>query len=456
MSTAEEESVNTTSPEAEEAQDEVQIVEDTQKAKNTSITSEERLGQLRGDAIGDTLFSERFVLRTLINLSKLDKSLQEDEAFENDLCVLWDMTLVTDVSKVLLEHSVLEVFSGLIQQSDDKRLIEILMGIIGNMCNYAGAREHIRKNKTIMTPILNLISCTDALTLIQLMRLFHTVFALETVENSRVWFDMFEDLQPWTEQFAYILSNSCNETLLKGCLEALNSITFKHSELKNGDDDFPTFPLSVNLVKGVLDAFKSLMGTEKPEQTFDDSDDEECGKNDTIAQTKANQEISTIFVNLHVIFSQENEAVDVYDSVMNDLLDAISSILSPLCEIYCLLPLTNYETCCFENLNDLFDALSDPFHEKCFLQFVKIWELFLNDAENKENDEFEEPNEDCTEVIECLLQVIGRLSAAGAGDPLVSALKSISKNTVKKLLTNLEDNVDAISAIKSAVLALKK
>lgn len=453
MSDKEEESVATQikKPRAEEP-----VVEEPVSDENTSVTSEERLGELRGDAIGDTLFSERFVLRTLIHLSKLDKSLQEDQAFENDLCVLWDMTLVTDVSKVLLEHSVLEVFSGLIQQSDDKRLIEILVGIIGNMCNYAGAREHIRKNKTIMDPILNLISCTDALTLIQLMRLFHTVFALETVENSRVWFDMFEDLQPWTEQFAFILSNSCNETLLKGCLEALNSITFKHSELKNGDDDFPTFPLSVNLVKGVLESFKSLMGTEKPEQTFDDSDEEEVERNDTIAQTKANQEISTIFMNLHVIFSQEDEAVEVYEPVMNDLLDAISNILSPLCEPYCLLPLTNYETCCFENLNDLFDALGDPFHERCFKQFVKIWELFLDDAENKENDEFEEPKEDCSEVIECLLQVIGRLAAVGSGDTLVSAMRSISKATIKKLLTHLEDNVEAITAVKSAVLILKK
>lgn len=89
--------------------------------KNISLTADERLGELKGDAIGDTLFSERFVLKTLLHLSKLEKSLEEDEGFENDLCVLWDMTLETDVSKVLLEHSVLEVFSGLIQQSEDKR-----------------------------------------------------------------------------------------------------------------------------------------------------------------------------------------------------------------------------------------------------------------------------------------------------------------------------------------------
>lgn len=306
-----------------------------------------------------------------------------------------------------------------------------------------------------MDPILELISCTDALTLIQVMRLFHTVFALETVENSRVWFDMFEDIQPWIDQFAFILTNSCNETLLKGSLEALNSLTFKHSEIKNDDENFPTFPLTVALVKGVLDAFQTLMGTEKSEQTFEDSDEEEEERKDTIAQTKANQEISTIFVNLHVIFSQENEAVDIYASVMGELLEAISNILSPLCEPYCLLPLTNYETCCFENLNDLFDALEDPFHEKCFLQFVRIWELFVDDAENKENDEFDEPKEDCSEVIECLLQVIGRLAVKNEQE-LVNAVKSISKNTLKKLTTHLEDNPEVVAAIHNAVLVSKK
>ena len=42
---------------------------------------------IKGDSIGDTMYSERFVLSTLLRLTKLDdQKLSEDEQFETDLC----------------------------------------------------------------------------------------------------------------------------------------------------------------------------------------------------------------------------------------------------------------------------------------------------------------------------------------------------------------------------------
>lgn len=68
--------------------------ENTYSSFNPENEEQEDLENLKGDAIGSTLYSERFVLKTLLKLSQgLEKELAENEPFENDLCALWDMTM---------------------------------------------------------------------------------------------------------------------------------------------------------------------------------------------------------------------------------------------------------------------------------------------------------------------------------------------------------------------------
>lgn len=47
----------------------------------------ETMKKMKGDAIGDTLYSERFVLKTLMEL-KEQNGKKIDECFEKDLCLL--------------------------------------------------------------------------------------------------------------------------------------------------------------------------------------------------------------------------------------------------------------------------------------------------------------------------------------------------------------------------------
>lgn len=67
------------------------------KSSNPTITTDiiEDLEKIKGDSIGDTLYSSRFVLKTLIKLTNFTSSstLEQDEDFEKDLCILWDMTI---------------------------------------------------------------------------------------------------------------------------------------------------------------------------------------------------------------------------------------------------------------------------------------------------------------------------------------------------------------------------
>lgn len=162
-----------------------------------------------GDSIGDTLYSERFVLKTIIRLTKSDdQPLREDEAFEADLCSLWDMTIETDVIKLLLEHSCLEIFANAIQSSNDPRLVEILIGTVANMCSLRETRDHLCHHLDITYPIMENIACFDSLTLIQLMRFFMSVLVFENSGDESLWLEHFEQIPGFVDKFSFILSNS--------------------------------------------------------------------------------------------------------------------------------------------------------------------------------------------------------------------------------------------------------
>lgn len=75
---------------------------------------EEIISKIKGDAIGNTLFSERFVLKTLLELQNYtDKKLSDE--FEKDLCFLWDMTVEKDVVRFLLAQNCLDLFTSIME-----------------------------------------------------------------------------------------------------------------------------------------------------------------------------------------------------------------------------------------------------------------------------------------------------------------------------------------------------
>lgn len=66
---------------------------------NAEDLDEEIEVKLRGDAIGETMYSQSFVAKTLLKLSDVEWN----EEFEEDLCSLWDMTVERDVCEYLFE-----------------------------------------------------------------------------------------------------------------------------------------------------------------------------------------------------------------------------------------------------------------------------------------------------------------------------------------------------------------
>lgn len=59
---------------------------------NSEEIDSETMQKMKGDAIGETLYSERFVLKTLMELKKQNGA-KIDESFEKDLCLLWDVSI---------------------------------------------------------------------------------------------------------------------------------------------------------------------------------------------------------------------------------------------------------------------------------------------------------------------------------------------------------------------------
>lgn len=428
------------------------------------------------DAIGDTLYSKRFVLKTLVDLNKVESKLSEE--FEKDLCTLWDMTIERDVIKLLLEHNVLELFSSLIQVSEDQRLVEILLGIIGNMCSLSQTRETLCQQPDVMIPIIDLISCSDSLILVQLMRLFHTCLVFENSGDEYIWFQHFRCADQFVDKFAFLLSNSMSTTLLVHAYEALNAICTKFAVIEiqpeiADSSGFRDVFVKPALVTGVIEAFKQMLPDMPKLDTSGEGENSQSQNNQIIddeisAPTKRTQRIMNLFLDINVILSQYDSASQkCYEPFLPELMKCISKCLQALCYPVYLLPLSSNEQILIENVNELIQALDDPFHEKCFQRMITIWSLIEQhlakvakrlsendqpksewDAEDNADNEDEEVSG--MDINMTILEYITRTSKNASTDQIKSCIKTIDQDVIVALCKalspgNAEEDIRACS-----------
>lgn len=445
------------------------------------------------DAIGDTLYSKRFVLQTLLNLNKVENKLSEE--FEKDLCTLWDMTIEKDVIKLLLEHNVLEIFSSLIQMSEDQRLVEILLGIIGNMCSISQTREALCHQPDVMIPIIDLISCSDSLILVQLMRLFHTCLVFENSGDEYIWFQHFRCADQFVDRFAFLLSNSMSTSLLVHAYEALNAICTKFAVIEiqpeiSDSSGFRDVFVKPVLVSGVIEAFKQMLPDMPRIPTTNDKNIINGGEHsqannsqiiddDIAAPTKRTQRIMNLFLDINVILSQyDSISRKCYEPFIPQLMECISKCLQPLCQPVYLLPLSSNEQILIENVNELIQTLDDPFDVKCFQQMITIWSLIdqhllkLSKKHNEPKSEWDDADDDGDDDDEeevsgidvnmTILEYITRTSKNATQDQIELSVKNIKQDVIESLFKALspgsgEDDIRAcIDKFKDAARSLWK
>lgn len=167
--------------------------------------------KLRGDAIGDTMYSQSFVTKTLLQLNNL----KWGKHLEEDLCFLWDMTLEDCVCEYLFGLKYPSIACTVILNNpDENRLIEILIGILANM--YCSKCKKEMETEDVQT-ISSVFATDDPLILIQIVRFFKS-FCYKLDDYNIINSDV-------VEKFTYIFSNSLNKELLKLSLSFIADFT---------------------------------------------------------------------------------------------------------------------------------------------------------------------------------------------------------------------------------------
>ncbi|XP_050362193.1 uncharacterized protein LOC126781308 [Nymphalis io] len=187
---------------------------------------DEKEDVVTGDVIGDTAYSERFVLKLLLKFANLDtlKDEIQENTFEEDLCTLWDMTAERDVVLFLQKHDVLSLFNFAWPSIiESPRIIEILIGIIGNMCCQKEAAQALLKMDAFLTLLLEYTKSEDSLIIIQLLRLVNSSLFLADDSLVAIWIEIFIKIG-YSSALYFILNNSSNKDLLLTSLENFNTI----------------------------------------------------------------------------------------------------------------------------------------------------------------------------------------------------------------------------------------
>lgn len=193
--------------------------------ESTSSGVEEQLQPVAGDVIGDTAYSERFVLKILLKLANLDTLKNEinEKSFEDDLCVLWDMTAERDVVLFLQRHDVLKLFNFALPVIETPRIIEIVIGIIANMCCQKEIVGVLMKMDDLLNNVIEFINTDDSLVLIQLLRLINACIYQANDEEIAYWMDSFSNIKYSTALY-FILRNSSHKVLLVTAFENFNTL----------------------------------------------------------------------------------------------------------------------------------------------------------------------------------------------------------------------------------------
>lgn len=260
------------------------------------------------------------------------------------------MTIEKAVVKLLLEYSVLELFTSIIEISEDERLIEILLGIIGNMCCLKETREYLCASPMVMSVILAQLSSSDPLILHQLMRLLYSAILFENSGDESVWFNHFKNCEDLIEKFAFILSNSTSNTLLISSFEALNAICAKFAiiEISESPKDSCFSQLFVRqiLIDGLIEAFKQVIPIVNDTDSTTD-----------LIPTQNTQKFMNLFLELNLILSQyESVSVEAYRERLVEFHKCLARILLPLTQKMFLLPLNSSHQGVIENINDIFQV----------------------------------------------------------------------------------------------------
>ncbi|NWI10408.1 SAAL1 protein, partial [Crypturellus soui] len=248
--------------------------------RNPSPPGSEAEEEEEGDALGGTLYSKHWLFTILLCLIEVispeqgepgasGEQTELDEEMENDICKVWDMSMDEDVALFLQEFNAPDIFMGVFAKSKCPRLIEICVGILGNMACFQDICMSISKDENLGQVILQRLCDSDSPTLLETSRLLLT--CLSQPEVASVWVERIRESPSVYDCVCFIMSSSTNVDLLVKVGEVVDKLFDLDEELmlnwiKNGScqavgpsiDDSPEELPDFKIVPCILEAAKQV------------------------------------------------------------------------------------------------------------------------------------------------------------------------------------------------------
>lgn len=274
------------------------------------ITKKEETVEIRGDTIGNTAYSESFVLNVLLKLNTIEY-LDEDnleQYIEKELCVLWDMTTEGDVSEFLVCQNVMQIFCDVLKVNYSARLTEVIIGTMANMCSHKTTVEKVISSPPIRKFVCNYISCDDSLVILQVMRfIYANIYDHYTYLNSWLQFLIDNDVP---HKIKNILTNSLNENLLFQTFETINCMCSAVANVSDKNLFKQTF-VNKDFIVATLVAFEEMS------RIFDESGNENLERSEIL------------FLSVHaVITGFDSRQSSIYRDHLPNVLKIANTILA--------------------------------------------------------------------------------------------------------------------------------
>ncbi|KAF7245429.1 Protein SAAL1 [Varanus komodoensis] len=206
-----------------------------------SSDSEEEV-VVAGDSIGNTVYSKHWLFTVLTKLIEVISSkegdseqnnakelVELDEDMENDICKVWDMSMDKDVALFLQEFNALDIFIGVFAKSKCPRLIEICVGILGNMACCQDICMSISKKEVLGQMVLQRLCDSDSPTLLETSRLLLTCLCQSEVAS--IWVERIQESPSVYDCICFIMSSSTNVELLVKIGEVVDKLFDLDEEL---------------------------------------------------------------------------------------------------------------------------------------------------------------------------------------------------------------------------------
>ncbi|XP_052228135.1 protein saal1-like isoform X2 [Dreissena polymorpha] len=193
---------------------------------------------LHAECIGDTAFSKHWLFTTLIKLieevknedaTDTDLVVDIDDELQNELCKLWDMSMNSEVARFLDEYKALEILTGIIQKSKAPRVIEICIGVLGNMACEQEVCSKMAGDHKFIELVLSMMETRDAPTLVANTRLIST--SLSNTGSRGPWIRAIQRSEEILDHLKFIFSSSTNCDLLQNTAELVDTLLDLETDL---------------------------------------------------------------------------------------------------------------------------------------------------------------------------------------------------------------------------------